>query len=517
MKRILRPFLALSLPLMTLAPLSLNAALDAKIVGADAQWVMHVDLTSLRDSVVGKELVAQATVLQAEAMKGKQFPVQVDLPKLFATIGSITAYGSNLAQDPKLVDGALIFKGTPDLRAIAEGAVAQATITTPDMLTELKDLPFEAYSIHGELIVAFPKEPIILVSKSKTQLLSAYKVFRGDAPSLAKTKNSPLTSLIHDQTGAFVLAASVVPSEKFFPEDAPQARILQMAKSASVELGETAGRTFADVQLLASSDDSADKLMKILQGITAMISLAQSNDQYVSEFLRSVSVAREKNTVRLHAEYSSERLVSMFREFKEEQARGRQRREEQGVERDVASGPVPPVEEKVVLQWKADEELGDLGVSPKTLVSRSVGNVQLNAGATLILTGHRDAGENARFDYLEIAPVSGGAAKRIEAETMTRQNYTVLANRSASGGKLIQAHDSFGTARVVFTGAPGLYTLTVRYVDENDGKSDFFLSVKDASDAVESSEASSASPQPAQPVPPSRPQQPAAPADAAAR
>ena len=475
MKRITRSLLALSLPLMSLAPLS--AALNSSIVSGDSQWVLHVDLNSLRDSTVGKEIVTQATVLQAEAMKGKQMPIQVDVPKLLATIGSITAYGANLSQDPNLIDGALIFQGTPDLRAIAEGVVAQATVTTPDMISELKDLPFEAYSVAGQLIVAFPKEPIILISKSKAQLLTALNVYRGDAPSLAKVSASPLKSLVKNSKGSFFLAASVVPSGNFFPENAPQARILQMAKSASVELGESSQQTFAHVQLLASSDDMADKLMKILQGMAAMASLAESSDQHLTEFLKSVAVTREKNTVTLRLAYSSERLVQMFRDL--QQQKKQPRRQDGGVQRDVSTGPVPPVEGKVLLQWTADQQLGNMGVSPKTMVSQTIAKVPLSAGSVIVLTGHRDDGENARFDYVEITPADGGIAQRIEAEGMTLNNYTVLDTRHGSGGKMIQSHDSYGTARFTFAGADGVYTVTVRYVDENDGASSFFISTLD--------------------------------------
>ena len=476
MKRITRSLFALSLPLMSLAPLS--AAVNSSIVGGDSQWVLHVDLNSLRDSTVGKEIVTQATALQAEAMKGKQMPIQVDVPKLLATIGTITAYGANLSQDPNLIDGALIFQGTPDLRAIAEGVVAQATVTTPEAISELKDLPFEAYSVGGQVIVAFPKEPIILVSKSKAQLLKALEVYRGDAPSLAKVSASPLKSLVRNSKGSFFLAASVVPSGNFFPENAPQARILQMAKSASVELGESSQQTFAHVQLLASSDEMADKLMKILQGMAAMASLAESSDQHLAEFLKSVAVTREKNTVTLRLAYSSERLVQMIRDLQQQQ-KSRPQKMDGGVVRDVSSGPVPPVEGKVLSQWKADQQLGDMGVSSKTMVSQTIVKVPLSEGTVIVLTGQREGGENARFDYVEITPADGGIAQRIEAESMTLHNYTVLDTRHGSGGKMIQSHDSYGTARIPFAGAGGVYTVTVRYVDENDGASSFFISTLD--------------------------------------
>ncbi|MGC4072050.1 MAG: hypothetical protein QM760_05950 [Nibricoccus sp.] len=503
MKRIIHSTtLALSLPLMSLTACAKNvednrsqapavpvavSSLDTRTISADALWVMHLNLNSLRESIVGKELVAQAMVLQAQELKKEKMPVQVDIPKLLETIGSITAYGTNLSQDPNLVDGALLFQGTADLRKIAEGAVAQATVTTPEQFVELKDMPFEAYSIGGQLIVGFPKEPIILLSKSKAQLLAAHKVFRGEAPSLAKATNSPLTGLIRNQTGAFVLAASVVPSADFFPKDAPQARILQMAKSASVELGEAEKQTFAHVQLLASSDESADKLMKILQGITAMISLAESTDKYISDFLKSVTVTREKNIVTLHLAYSSERLVEMGREIQQKERARPRRPQDDGVRRDVTNGPVPAVEQKVILQWKADQNLGDMGVSPKTFASRTVSNIALKAGEIIVLTGHRNEGENARLDYVELSPSDGsGASQRIEAEEMQLVNYSLLPNKLASGGKLIQSLDSWATARFPFTGVAGNYTLTVRYVDETDGVSTFFVSVKSPETAAQS-------------------------------
>jgi hypothetical protein len=467
MKRIFRPFLALSLPLMTLAPLS--AKLDTAIVGADAQWVMHIDLNSLRDSTIGKEVVIQATAFQSTAMQGQKFPVHIDVPKLLETIGAITAYGANLSQDPNLIDGALIFQGTPDLRKIAEGAVAQATITTPDKITQLQDMPFESYSIAGELIIAFPPEPIILISKSKAQLLSARKVFQGSAPSLAKAKNSALAGLIRNQTGSFVLAASVVPSSGFFPEDMPQARILQMAKSASVELGEENKQTFAHVQLLASSDDAADKLTKILQGITAMISLAETTDKYLAEFLKSVSVAREKNTVTLHLAYSSDRLIAMLNEVKEAQRAER---------KAPPSRPAVKIDGQIVGTWTADQDLGANSVTAETVTSKTLENVALKSGSLIILTGVRQAEEYARIDRVELTPVAGGQPLRFEAEHMNLRGYGVENSPAASSGKLIAVRSPRGAAQFQFPGADGAYNLTVRYCDENDGKSTYTVSVK---------------------------------------
>jgi hypothetical protein len=485
MKRITRALLALSLPLMSLASLPLDAALNTKAVIADALWVMHLDFNALRESVVGRELVGQAMALQAQELKNENMPVQLDIPKLLETIGSITAYGTNLSQDPNLVDGALILQGTADLRKIAEGAMAQATVTQPGKVTELKDMPFEAYSLDGQLIMAFPKESIVLVSKSKTQLLAALKVYRGEAPSLAQTRNSPLNGLIRNQTGAFVLAASVVPSAEFFPQDAPQARILQMAKSASIELGENSKQTFAHVQLLAASDEMADKLMKILQGITAMISFAETSDKYLAEFLKSVTVTREKNMVTLHLAYSSERLIQMLNEVKDAH------RHKPNTHSAPTRPKQPTVEGVVVGTWVADQKIGTDAVSPQGFVTKTLENVSLSPGAVVIVTGVREGGENARVDRIDLTPAGGGRTLAFEAEYMNLKGYEEEKNSAASGGRLIKAHSQVATARFQFSGAEGLYTVVVRYCDETDGKSPYTVSVKgvEAAEAVEAVEA----------------------------
>ncbi len=496
MKRLHRIFFTLSLPLAAFAPLSLNAALDQKIVGADALWVMHLDLNAMRDSTIGKELITQAMGLQAMMMQQQKLPVQVDIPKLVSAIGSITAYGTNLSQDPNLVDGTLILQGAPELRSMVEGMVIQANIAEPAKVAEIKDLPFDAYSLEGQLVIAFPKEPIVLVSKSKAQLLTAHKVSRGEVASLAKAKNSPLTGLVRNQTGAFVLAASVVPSAEFFPADAPQARILQMAKSASVELGEEGRQTFAHVKLLAASDDMADKLMKILQGITAMISFAETNDKYLAEFLKSVTVSREKNTVTLHLAYASERLIQMLEEMKESHRKPRAPQTPQRPSR-----PKTKIEGTVVGTWIADQQLGSDGPSAEGLATKTLENVTLWPGAVVILTGERQGGENARVDRIDLTPTDGGRTLTFEAEYMNLRGYSEERFEAASGGKLIKAQSNVATARFQFSGAEGLYTVSVRYCDETDGKSAFTVSILNP-DTQETPQAPAAPEAPAAPVAP---------------
>jgi hypothetical protein len=455
---------ALAVQLLFLVPT--RAALNSAVIGADSQWLISVDFNELRGSVIGKQLLEVASQSQPSIANGM---VQVDFQKLLATVGSITAYGANFAKDPNLIDGALVLQGTPDLRKIAEAYVAQATVTTPDKMVALKDLPFEAYSIGGQVIIAFPSEPIILVSKSKAQLIRAHDVFRGKVASLAKATSSPLTPLLSNTGHPFLVAASVVPSDNVFPEEAPQARILQMAKSGSLTLGEDAGQTFLHVRLVAASAEMADKLMKIVPGLIAMASLAESSDNALGDFLRAVTVTREDTTVNLSLSYASDRLVTMIATA----------RKPAPTRMDRSAALINPPREVAV--WNTTEVPAG---AANGFVDHTLENVRLSNGSTISLIARRNgtaaSGDNARIDSVEIAPAQGSEAPlRFEAEFMRLTSFTVQTAAGASGGKVIGFKGGNGTAQFSFPGEDGTYKIKVRYMPGANPKATVTLTVKD--------------------------------------
>ena len=200
-------FAALLLPLA-------QAAFNPAIVSAEARWIVYADLDALRGSAPGRELVDALQKAQREATDGT---IGLDIPKVLTTVGSLTAYGINLSKDPEAIDGALIAQGTADLRKIAESVLLQGTLAEPKVFSEVTDLPFPAYAINDpkapestrmQLIVAFPPEPIVLLSKSRAQLLKARDVFRGTAPSLAiasaTSRCMSLKSLCADRAASLV-------------------------------------------------------------------------------------------------------------------------------------------------------------------------------------------------------------------------------------------------------------------------------------------------------------------------
>lgn len=510
MKNLRTRLFLLAASLLTLG--SARAAFDPAIVSSDARWTVYVDLESLRASTLGKEIVAAAEKAQLESNK---MPLGIDLQKVFKTIGNVTAYGTSFSTDPGSVDGSLVIQGTADLRKIAEAALVQATITKPDQVKDVTGLPFPVYAIFPnatapkaddattgakpdqkpapglEVFVAFPPEGAIFVSKSQEQLLKAREIFLGHAPSLAKNPDSPLASLISNAHSAYLFAASAVPSDAALPAMEPtQSRILKMTRAGSFSLGENGPLTFLHAELLASSDEMADKLVKILQGMTAMVSLTESNDKDLTDFLNSATVVRNDQTVTLNLAYASAKLSDMI----------------QNVQKAATSTATANIMSnmgnhttrdfrlsygKLVSEWNAVSEPVAAGAppAPDTLAWQTVENVHLTPASLITLTGRSAgrtiAGRSVCFDRVEISPSQGGGAPLIFRGEYMKLIGGFMVERTASpltGGKPITARTPVCAAQFQFPAGEGSYTIRVAYINNHptEGTS-YGLSVKDLS------------------------------------
>lgn len=451
--------------LLLLVPTVARAAFNPAIVPADAQWVLHADLTALRDTVIGQKLLEQLPPIE---LTDEKDPVRPNIRKIMETVGTATAFGTDLSGKPEAIDGALVLQGTTDLRKIVEGFIAQMSLTKPEDVVEITDLPFEAYVMSGEVFVGLPSEPIVLVSKSRAQLVKALDVFRGKAPSLESGK-ATIGTMLPKSGKYFLMGASIIPSnQQLFDGNGPEARILQMAKSGSAAVGEEGEQAVARVQLVSASPEIATKLVKIVEGITAMLSLAETDDERLKDFVNALKVQRAENEVTLGFSYPTARILKMVEDLQQAQAKHEHH--------EPGSAKALSIEGEVISQWTADRQLGGDTPSSSNLTTRKTDGISIKPGSTVVLTGRRHEGEHARWDYVELTPVAGGSPQRFEAEYMRLAGYSIETFRDASGGEVIKT-DGDGTARFRFNGAAGDYEVTIGYVDENDGRAPFAFSV----------------------------------------
>jgi hypothetical protein len=211
-------------------------------------------------------------------------------------------------------------------------------------------------------------------------------------------------------------------------------------------LGERGPDTFAHAELLASSDRNAEKLMKILQGMAAVLSLAETNDKQLADFLNSTTVTRDKDTVSLNLAYSSARLLQMTQAL-----------QVQHEGRPVNRQP-PITMGKVIAEWGPTGVEAPSGTYTGDPLLQVIENVKLTNGNTVTVGRALNGGKNAKFTSVEIVPAEGGGAPLMFRSEIMR----------STRGTMWQFQ---------FPGADGVYTLKVSYVPDPDGKTKFAVSV----------------------------------------
>jgi hypothetical protein len=191
------------------------------------------------------------------------------------------------------------------------------------------------------------------------------------------------------------------------------------------------------------------------------MSLAETGDKQLGEFLNSASVSRDAETVTLQLSYSSERLAQMLHNAIE----------------DRKPAPPPTPEEvaaaknaelfngDAIDQWQAEATPNAEG-KPAATASRTIEKVTLKNGAILSL-GRQQRGKPDLFDRIEITPANGGTPLTFQTKFMTR------------GG----IHGNFTLLQ--FPGADGTYTLKVTYRNDPTGKAKYTVSVRQPKPAAE--------------------------------
>ncbi len=456
---------------LALPIVSSHAAVDPGIVPVDSKWVVYADFAKMRDSALGKELLAG---MEEKNVFGEGETVKPDVAAILMTIGRVTAFGDDITDNPQEMDGAMIIEGTDKLRKIADGLIAHMLLSEPDSIEELKALPFEAYRIHGEVVVGLPQESIVIVSRSPERMVESLEVFRGKRASL-KAKSGALSPMLPPGDAYYLFGASVVPSPEMENGNTPQARILKMTQAASVRIGETGENAVANVKLIAESQETASRLAKIVNGLAALLSLAQSSEADLVAFVESVKVVQEDRAVSLQMAYPTVQLIELAKA-------NMQREERQEQKQEAAHDAVFSMPDRVVAEWTADQDLDGPQSTATNFVTHDAGVVTLQPGSIITVGSRINGNEGARVDYLELTPIATSAmVQRHEIEFMRLDNYRIEKSEHASGGELVVARDGnhgIGRAKMQFYGAAGEYRMAVRFVDENDGQAHFKVSVE---------------------------------------
>lgn len=296
------------LALCSAAPLHAGG-FDRAHVPAGAVLVAHLDVEALVRSQMLAELQRLHPEIAAELDLGKHHPMLAGVQPL-RDVRSITVFASDLAQQ-KL---AALIQVDAKLESLLQVAMG---------LEPYEALEVDGRTIHSwsagddERVFAYVHgtgaERLILVTNDTQLLGQGLAVLTSGAANLSNSPHAVLRAT--PQPGAIVFAASAEPLSKLSEMDADSS-VARLVQGAVLQLGEQGGAVFGNVSLLTDKPEDALRLSQVLQGLTALASLASESVEQAQALQRLVSgLSFQATGSQLFVEFRYD-LASLIRELK---------------------------------------------------------------------------------------------------------------------------------------------------------------------------------------------------------
>lgn len=292
---------------LTVVP-ALAAPLQKSEISPGANWMLHADLDAFRNSTLGKLVLAE---LKAQGVDAKL----QDFATIFSfnpltDIRGVTLYGKG--QDRN--NAVAIFDGQFD----------------PDKLlnvvrwnAQYQEIPYQGITLYRwqnedkkkdttteQLMYGYiHKGQQVVISSGLDALKGAVDTLKGSG---AGGSMGLVSQIPQGDKGTFLQIAATGIGEMVGQN--PQAAILKQADSLSLAAGETAEKVFIGVRLQGQSPEVAENMLKMAQGVLAMVQLAAQEQPKPSELAKNVNVAREDKTVQVRFEAASQSIFTFLKE-----------------------------------------------------------------------------------------------------------------------------------------------------------------------------------------------------------
>lgn len=280
------------------------ALFDREVVDANARWILHLDLERLRETEVGQHLEAA----RHEFNQGTGDAVAIQYRKALDLIHSITAYGVDFKRGSD-TPGVLVARTSPEFSSIIEALLIQQQMAVQSISVQIvQDKPFALYLIGDDTFLAVHSPEMIVVSKSREQIDAARAVIAGTSARLSGSDERFGNGIA--RTGFFFFgAADGFSASEQLPA---QAAVLRMAQSGRITAGVESEDLFVELELEAQDELSADRLLKVTQGMLALLAMTSSERPGWYEFVERTTVASEGKMVRLNLLLPVQQSIEMI-------------------------------------------------------------------------------------------------------------------------------------------------------------------------------------------------------------
>ncbi len=299
----------------TLAGLSLFAATTLTAMAGAFQpgtvisepaWVVHLDADALRDSRIGKALLAE---LDKPDVAGKFVLINAMLtfdPR--KSLHGITLYSSTSAQE----DGvALVYADFDAARLIslAESASDHQVVTNKGRALHnwANDKSKDKDGDETRTWAAIHDGKVVVFAQKQKNLLAALDVLAGTQPALKNDGHFPKPDKDSGPPIIFAVAHKLE-----IPGNDAHAAIFKQAKHMSLSLAASDANLTGKLSVATDTEDSAQQVSIIAQGLLALLSLQKENPQ-ATKLAHALAIKQDGANVEVRLKVAVDDAVEMIK------------------------------------------------------------------------------------------------------------------------------------------------------------------------------------------------------------
>jgi len=299
--------LALSFLLLAIVSPALAGPLSFSRISPKADWVVHLDYERFNNTGIGRFVRQKMREVGFEE-KLQNFATVFSFHPI-DDVRSVTLYGRGNDRDKAVA----IIEGNFD----EEKLIALVSMNPFYQQIEYGDAILHGWlheEKHGEkdtsrmMYGCVYQHKLVLISSSLETIKHAVDVLSAGSAA----DSPPFTAPAFSTPGAFLQAAATN-LEQLAAQD-KKAATLRHARQLSLAIGELNDTFYLDVTLQATSPQTAQQVIKVLEGIRAFASLAAEEQPALAEIAEVVQLSCTDDVVRLSIEAPSEDVQSFLNE-----------------------------------------------------------------------------------------------------------------------------------------------------------------------------------------------------------
>lgn len=259
------------------------APLDVEQVAADAKWLAHIDIDSIKDSVIAEKVRDHVLQKHPEAEDHLAKIIEVWHFNPLSDLHGITLYGTKIKKDTGVV-------------------IVNAKVDQELLLKRARQAPQHRESTHGQyqlhtwkhakggrhehdMTGVFFRPDVIVFGGSLDEVTAALDVLDGTKTNLAG-KKSPLAAKVPAGTYFLARVAGLDKAEDL-PRKPP---MVKQIKTISLVIGENDGESFMTGRMTVKKPEFASQIKQIFEGARAMALMAHNGDTEAAKIINALEL-----------------------------------------------------------------------------------------------------------------------------------------------------------------------------------------------------------------------------------